>query len=225
MQRQFDEELKSLNMDLLKMATLSEQAIHKSIESLKNKDLDLARDIVANDTIIDESQIKIQKNAITLLALRQPLASDLRFIMTGVNIATSLERIADLAVNIAQRVIELNGKPLLKPLVTIPQLADLAKKMVKGAIDSFVNHDEKLAKEVILSDDEADNLRNVIQNELINNFLVKDGTTAPRAVPLLLIARHLERICDHAVGMAEEVIYMTQAKMVKHHPEILEILK
>ena len=109
-----------------------------------------------------------------------------------------------------------------KPLIDIPKLTIAARKMVKDAIDAFVNRDENLAKKVILSDPEADNLKNLVQQELINDYMVKDGTTASRAVPLLLIARHLERICDHATNIAEDVIYMVQAKVVKHHPEKLK---
>lgn len=221
MERHFDEELKKLNTDLLKMATLAEEAIYKSIESLKNRDKKLVQAVIEEDRKIDELELVIEEGAINLLALRQPMARDLRFITTGMKINAELERIADLAVNIAQRVLELADKPLLKPLIDIPKLAAVARKMVKDAIDAFVNRDEKLAKQVIISDPQADRLRNLIFEELINDYMIKDGTTAPRAVSLLLVARHLERICDHATYIAEDVIYIIQAKIVKHHPEKL----
>jgi phosphate transport system protein len=222
MQRHFDDELKKMKMDLLKMASLAEEAIHKTIEALKNRDKTLAKTIIEDDRKIDELELVVEERAIDLLALRQPMARDLRFITTGMKINSELERIADLAVNIAQRVLELADQPLLKPLIDIPKLTEIARKMVKGSIDSFVNRNEDLAKEVILSDSEADRLRNSINEELINYYMCKDGTTSPRAVPLLLIARHLERICDHATYIAEDVIYMIRAKVVKHHPEKLK---
>ena len=222
MKRHFDEDLKKLNTDILKMATLAEEAIFKSIEALKNRDKELAQFVIQEDKKVDELELTVEETAIDLLALKQPLARDLRFITTGMKINAELERIADLAVNIAQRVLELADKPILKPLIDIPKLTEVARKMVKDVIDAFVNSDENLAKKVILSDSEADNLRNLIQEELINDYMSKDASTATRAVPLLLIARHLERICDHATNIAEDVIYMVQAKVVKHHPEKLK---
>jgi len=221
MKRHFDYELKNLNTNILKMATLAEEAIYKSIEALKNRDLELAKAVVSEDQKIDELELVIEETAIDLLALKQPIARDLRSITTGMKINAELERIADLAVNIAQRVLELSDQPILKPLIDIPKLTDVARKMVKDVIDAFVNNDENLAKKVIFSDSEADNLRNLIQDELINDYMSKDASTATRAVPLLLIARHLERICDHATNIPEDVIYMIQAKVVKHHPEKL----
>ena len=137
-------------------------------------------------------------------------------------IATDLERIADLAVDIAQRVLEIADQPLLKPLIDIPKLATLAQNMVRETINSFVNKDTELAKSVILKDNEADELRNLVQSELINDYMSKDPSSAPRAVALLLVARHLERICDHATNIAEDVIYMVKAEQVRHHPETLK---
>lgn len=222
MERHFDEELEKMNTSLLKMASLTEEAIHKSIEALKAGNKKMAEAIIKDDTKIDEMELVIEEMAIDLLALRQPIAGDLRFITTGMKINAELERIADLAVNISQRVLELADQPLLKPLIDIPKLSSIAKKMVKEAIDAFVSRDESLAKKIILSDSEADRLRNLVYEELISDYMVKDGTTATRAVPLLLIARHLERICDHATNIAEDVIYMVKAKIVKHHIEELK---
>lgn len=221
MERHFDDELKKLNTDILKMATLAEEAIYRSIESLKSQDKKMAQGVISQDRAIDKLEIVIEERAISLLALRQPLARDLRFITTGMKINAELERIADLAVNIAQSALELIDKPLLKPLIDIPKLATVARKMVKNAIDAFVGRDENLAKKVILFDPEADNLRNLVQQELINDYMTKNGRSASRAVPLLLIARHLERICDHATNIAEDVIYMIKAKIVRHHAERL----
>ncbi|MBD3264885.1 MAG: phosphate signaling complex protein PhoU [Candidatus Omnitrophica bacterium] len=222
MERHFDEELKKLKNDLLKMAALTEQAIHKSIEALKSQDRKMAMKVIEEDTQIDQIELVIEEEAIEMLALREPKAKDLRFITTGMKLNAELERIADLAVNVAQRVLDLEeNKPLLKPLIDIPKLSFLAQRMVKDAIDSFVNSDSELAKKVILSDSEADKLRNSVCAELINDYLVKDGGDAPRAIPLLLIARHLERICDHATYMSQDIIYMIKAKVVKHHPEKL----
>lgn len=222
MKRHFDELLKELNQEILKMAALAEEAIFKSIEALKGQNKELAQNIIDQDKGIDELENSIEECALSLIATRQPMAADLRFITTGMKINAELERIADLSVDIAQRVLELADKPLLKPLIDIPKLAIVAQRMVKQSIDAFVNKDVKLAKEVVLSDSEADSLRNLVQKELIYDYMEKDGKTAPRAVPLLLVARHLERICDHATNIAEDVIYMVEAKVVKHHPEKLK---
>jgi phosphate transport system protein len=174
MQRHFDEDLKKLNSELLKMATLTEESILKSTEALKNKDVKLAQNVIEKDKEIDRKEIEIEESAIELLALHQPVAGDLRFITTGMKINAELERIADLAVNVSQRVIEMGDQPHVKPLIDIPKLSDLARKMVKEAIDAFVNHDEGRAKKVVLSDSEADKLRNVIHKELIYDYMVKD---------------------------------------------------
>ena len=203
------------------MATLTEEGIHNSIESLKNQDSDLAESVIQDDQKIDALELTIEEHAIELLALFQPMASDLRFITTGMRINTELERIADLNVNICQRVKELSSYPLLKPLVEIPQLADVAKEMVREAIDAFVRRDKETATKVILTDKQANELRNKAMEQLMNDYLIKDGSTAPRAIPLFLIARDLERICDHAASISEDVIYMVQAKMIRHHRERL----
>jgi phosphate transport system protein len=222
MERHFDEDLKNLKAELLKMAALAEESILNSTEALKNKDVKLAENVIEKDKEIDKKELEIEESAIELLALHQPVASDLRFITTGMKINAELERIADLSVNICQRVMEMGDEPHVKPLIDIPKLSELARKMVKEAIDAFVNNDEELAKKVVLSDSEADKLRNMIHKELINDYMVKDGSVAPRAVPLLLISRHLERICDHATYIAEDVIYMVQAKVIRHQRDKLK---
>jgi phosphate transport system protein len=222
MERHFDEELKELHVDILKMGEFAEEAIVKSVEALKNGDRALADAVISHDAKIDELELLIDEKCVDLIARHQPMAIDLRFITTGMKINAELERIADIAVDIAQRVRELVDKPLLKPLVDIPKLTGIAQSMVKMAIDSFLKKDIELAKKVLLSEPEADSLRNRIQKELIEDYIAKDGTASSRAIPLLLIARFLERICDHATNIAEDVIYMVQAKVVKHHPEKLK---
>ncbi len=215
MERHFDDELTKLKTDLIKMASLVEEAIYKSVEAIKKRDKFLAKEVVEGDNRIDDIENIIEENAIGLLAMYQPMAGDLRFITTGMKINAELERIADLTVNIAQRAIEIAGQPLLKPLIDIPKLSEIARRMVKGAIDSFVDENEELAREIILADPEADKLKAAVQKELVE-YMTRDGASASRAVPLLLSARHLERICDHATNIAEDVIYMVRAKVVKH---------
>ena len=222
MERHFDEELKTLYKDILKMGVMAQEAIYKSIEALKNRDKQGAKEVIDTDDKIDELELVIDEKCIDLIARYQPMAGDLRFITTGMKINAELERIADLALDISQRVLELVDKPILKPLIDIPKLSVVAQNMVRDAIDAFVKKDVGLAKRVVLSDDEADKLKNLVQEELINDYMAKDSSTAPRAMPLLLIARHLERICDHATNIAEDVIYMVEGKIVRHHPEELE---
>jgi len=222
MERHFDEELKELQKEILKMGVLAQEAIYKSIESLKNRDKTQAQEVINTDTGIDELELAIDERCIDLIARYQPMARDLRFVTTGMKINAELERIADLAVDISQRVLELVDKPLLKPLIDIPKLSNVAQEMVRDAIDAFVKKDVELAKKVVLFDSQADKLRNLVQDELINNYLARDPSSAGRAVPLLLIARHLERICDHTTNIAEDVIYMVEGEVVKHHPEKLD---
>lgn len=222
MERHLDQELKELNIDILKMGAYAEEAIFKSVEALKNRDNEMAKSVIENDNNIDKLELAVDEKCIDLIARYQPMAKDLRLITTGMKINAELERIADIAVDIAQRTLEIADKPLLKPLVDIPKLTAIAQNMVKTAIDSFVKGDIELAKKVLLSDPQADQLRNRIQKELVEDYMMKDASTAPRAVQLLLITRFLERICDHTTNIAEDVIYMVQAEVVKHHPEKLK---
>ncbi len=222
MERHLDEELQELHKDILRMGVMAQEAIYKSIEALKNHDKNQAKEVITADSKIDELELAVDEKCIDLIARYQPMAGDLRFITTGMKVNAELERIADLAVDIAQRVIDLADKPLLKPLIDIPKLSTVAQNMVRDAIDAFVKRDADLAKKVVLSDTEADRLRNLVSDELVRDYMAKDPKTADRAVPLLLITRHLERICDHTTNIAEDVIYMVQARVVRHHPEKLK---
>jgi len=203
------------------MGILAQEAIFKSIESLKDRDKLLAQEVIQNDKKIDDLELSVDEKCIDLIARYQPMAGDLRFITTGMKINAELERIADLAVDISQWVLELVDKPLLKPLIDIPRLSQIAQQMVREAIDAFVNRDAELARKVVLTDPQADKLRNQVQEELIHEYMLKDNKSADRAVSLLLIARYLERICDHTTNIAEDVIYMVEAKVVKHRPQEL----
>lgn len=222
MERHLDKELAELNKETLHMAVLAEEAIAKSIVALTDLSVEKAKQVIEDDRKINEMELIIDEKCLDLIALFQPMAIDLRFITMTMKIGTDLERIADLAVNISERVLEIADKPQLKPLIDIPKLARLAQGMVKDAIDSFVQKDAKLAREVILRDDQADFLRNLVQTELICDYMLKDSSAVTRGVALILIARYLERICDHATNIAEDVIYMVEARVVKHHPENLE---
>ena len=221
MKRHLDEELTELQKLILTMSSLTEESIGRSLAALQKLDTRKAQAVIKDDIKVNELEVAIDDKCLQLIALYQPAAMDLRFIAMALKMCTDLERIADLAVNICQRVLELAGLPQLKPLIDIPQLASLAQSMLREAVDAFVNRDVDLAKRVIRRDDEADNLRNLVQSELVNDYLGKDTSTAPRAVALILVARYLERICDHTTNIAEDVIYMVKGDKVKHHPEVL----
>ncbi|MDD5115889.1 MAG: phosphate signaling complex protein PhoU [Candidatus Omnitrophica bacterium] len=223
MERHFDTELADLKSDILQMGDLVEESIIDSVGALKDLNKGRAERVIVEDKTIDEYELKIDEECLDLLALRQPMAVDLRFITMAMKISTDLERMADLAVDISQRVLELADKPpLLKPLVDIPKLTLLAQRMTRDVIKSFISKDVELAKEVIFCDKEADRLRDCVQEELLNDYISKDKETISRAIPLILVARHLERICDHATNIAEDVIYMVEALVVKHHIEKLD---
>ncbi len=219
MERHFDEELANLNEKLRKMGLLTQEAIAKSIEALRERDPDMAKDVIQSDQAIDFLENEIDEDVCDMVARHQPVASDLRLLLMTLKVNTDIERIADLAVDISERIVEMNREPLLKPLIDIPKLSRVAQDMVAHAVDAFVKRDIALARRVGALETEADDLRDRIQNELINDFMAKDPTSARRAVPLLLIARYLERMCDHATNIAEDIIYIVEAKVVKHHHE------
>jgi phosphate transport system protein len=222
MERHFHEQLEEFHTYLLQMSSLIERQLDKAFVALKTQDKALAEEVIKSDQKIDELEITNEEKAIDLLALDQPMAVDLRMITTGMHINSDFEMMADLIVNIAQRAIDLADEPLIKPLIDIEKLTNIAKKMIRQVSDAFINRDIELAKEVIHSDQESNDLRDAVITELIQKYMVKDGSLSPRAVPLLLVARDLERICDFGVAVAQDVIYMIEAKIVKHHPERLE---
>ncbi len=218
MDRHFDEELKDLKEKLLHMASLAEQSIVKAVKSLVDRQKDLAEEVLASDEAINLLEIEVDELCLKLLALRQPIATDLRFITSALKIITDLERIGDLSVNIAERALDLMEHPLLKPLIDIPRMAQLAQKMVKDSLDAFVNRDADLARNVCMRDDEVDQLNHQIFRELLT-YMIQDTKAITRAVDLLLVARHLERIADHATNISEDVVYLVKGKTIKHHIE------
>jgi len=214
----FQRELLKLNDLILKMGGMVEQSIFNSVEALKRTDAKMAQDVINMDDTIDVVELEVDDLCLELLATQQPMAVDLRFITTGMRIGSDLERIGDLAVDIAQRAIELSSQPLLKPLIDIPKMAELAEKMVHRALDSFVKRDANLARSLWQDEEKADGYRDLIHEELIE-FMSKDPSTTSRALPLILISRHLERIADHATNIAEDVVYMVEGKVIKHAPK------
>lgn len=218
MERPFDEELKRLKEKLLDMASRAEEQIGLAVRGLKDRKQEMACEVLEKEEAINRLDIEIDDMALRLLALRQPMATDLRFITSAMKIGSDLERIGDLAVNIAERTLELLKSPQLKPLIDIPRMAEMAQEMVRDALNAFVNGDADLAKNVCQRDDQVDQLNNQIFRELLT-FMMADATTIPRAVDLILVGRHLERIADHATNIGEDVIYMVRGKTIKHHIE------
>ena len=215
MERHFDLELADLKKTLLVMGGIAEEAINKAVSSLEKLSPELAREVITADKLIDQIEIEIDEKTFFLIIRHQPVADDLRLIMAVDEIGSELERIADLAVDIAERTLELAGHPLIKPLVDIPKLSSLARQMVRDSIQSFVNLDVNLAYYVRKKDDEADFLKDAIYKEL-SEIVRRDGSLADRAIPLILVSRHLERICDHATNIAEDVVFLVEAKFIKH---------
>jgi len=216
MERKFDEELTNLKEKLMQMATLAEESIALAVRSLKERNQDHAQQVFKIEETLNVLDIEIDNLGMRLFALRQPMASDLRLITSSMRIAVELERIGDLAVNIAERSLELLKQPPLKPLIDIPRMAEIAQQMVKDAIDAFVNKNDKLAKSVCERDDEVDDLNDQIFRELLT-YMMQDPKTIEKAVELILVGRHLERIADHATNIGEDVIYFVKGKTIKHH--------
>jgi phosphate transport system protein len=214
-QRTFDKELDELKKKLLRMAALAETMIDKTISELVSRDERLAQKVPEYEEELNRLQIEIDEMALKLLATQQPVAIDLRFIVAATKINSDLERIGDLVINITENVHVLAQQPPLKPLLDIPRTAELARKMVHDCLDAFVRGDPLLAQSVILRDDEVDALKNQILRELLT-YMMADPRTIERALALVLIARHLERIADHATNIAEDVIYLTQGRDVRH---------
>jgi len=218
MERQFDEELAALKEALMRMATLVEESIAHSVQALKERNEELAQHVFEREEAINDLDVEIEQMAMKLIALKQPMAGDLRMIVSAMKMGGELERIGDEAVNIAERAQELLKVPLLKPLLDIPRMASLAQNMVRDSIRSFIDQDAGLAKNVCERDDEVDNLCYQVFRELLT-FTMADPATIPRAVELILISRHLERIADHATNISEDVIYQVEGRTIKHHFE------
>ena len=217
----FQQELSSLKESLLKMAGLAEQAIRNAIEALVERNTPLAEKTIAEDQKINEMELLIDERCLRLLALHQPMAADLRFITSAMRINTELERIGDQAVNIAERVISLNQEPQLKPYIDIPRMAQITQSMVKDVLDSFVNGDTNLARSVCERDDQVDALNDQVFRELLT-YMMSDPKTITRSVHLIIVSRCLERIADQTTNIAEGVIFMVKALVIKHHADAKE---
>jgi phosphate transport system protein len=210
-----DRELSQLQDRLLHMASLTEQAIGKAIRALTSKDVALAEEVIKEDGRIDAAEIEIDEQCVKLLALHKPEAVDLRFVTMAFKINNDLERMGDLAVNIAERTINLLKEPLLKPLIDLPRMAELTQGMVTDSLDSFVRRDAELARNVCRRDDDVDDLNDRLFRELLAHMM-QEPKSVPRAINLVLIGRHLERIADLATNVAEDVCYLVRGESIKH---------
>lgn len=203
----YDQELEALRNDIMRMGGMVSKTIDDAVKSLATKDVQLARQIVEGDDLIDNLEIEIEDKCMVLIARQQPLARDLRIIGTGLKITTDLERMADHASDIAKITMRIGDQPLIKPLIDIPRMAFFSQKMLKDALDAYVTLDIKLAEQVCLDDDEVDHLYSQIFRELLT-YMMEDPHTISQATQLLFVARYLERIADHSTNIAEWLIYL-----------------
>lgn len=214
MVKYFEEELENLKEKILQMGSLAEIMIQKSVKALADRNEEMAMEIFELEKQIDKMCIDIDDRCLKLLALHQPMAKDLRFIVAGIKINSDLERIGDQAVNIAQRTLSLLKHPQLKPLIDIPHMSNIASEMLKTSLDAFVGQDEELARSVLSNDDVVDGLRDQIFRELLT-YMMAGPSTIPIALDLILVSRHLERIADHSTNIAEDVIYIIKGEDIR----------
>ena len=220
MESHFLEELQTLQARLLAMGGLAEERVRSAVAGLSAGDTARLTVVAAGDEPINELHIEVDRRAFQLLALHQPMAVDLRAIVAALKINTDLERVGDLAVNIAEAARRYLAHPPVKQLLDIPRMGDIAQRMLRDALDAFVRRDMTLAQHVLDEDDKLDALKSQIFRELLA-FMVRDQTTVEPSLDLILISRHLERIGDHATNIAEDVIFMVSARDVRHHADTL----
>jgi phosphate transport system protein len=214
--RHFQEELESLQGRLLEMGGLAEERVSAAVQSLVSRDIAAIERMLDGDEPINALHVEIDNRCFKLLALHQPMATDLRAIVAAVKINTDLERVGDLAVNIAEAAKRYATHPPVKKLIDIPQMGDIAQEMLHDALDAYVRRDTSLAQQVLNEDDRLDGLKTQIFRELLD-YMLKDPSTVEPALDLILVSRHLERIGDHATNIAEDVIFMVSALDVRHH--------
>jgi phosphate transport system protein len=219
--RRYEEELNALHHNILEMGGLVEKQIVNAIAALVHRDSDLARQTIARDHAVNRMDVEIDELCIRLLALHQPAARDLRLITTSLKITTDLERIGDMAENICERALELNEEPQLKPFIDIPQMAEIAQRMLRQSLDAFVGEDTELALKVCAEDDTIDALTDQLFRELLS-YMAEDPQTVTRAARLLFVSKYLERIADHATNIAEMVIFMVKGKSIRHLNQLPE---
>jgi len=218
MMRHFDRDIEHLKELLLRMGAMVEDAISDSIRALLERDSSVAERVIAADDAIDQMELEIDQHTVELIAKMQPAAVDLRFVATAMKITPELERIADLAVDVCERAVELNREPLLKPLIDIPRLARMTQDMVRQSLDAFVRRDATLARQVIARDDEVDMLTEQSFRELLT-YMLEDSRNISRAIRLTFVGKYFERMADAATNICEMVVYLVEGKVIKHSNE------
>lgn len=218
LERHFDHQIEELKRQLLHMSGLSERIIRKAIEALQRRDTVLAAEVFVDDKVIDRLEIEIEERCVNLLALQQPLASDLRLITSAIKISNDLERVADHAVNIAGCAQELARRPPTRPLPDLLLLSESAIAMLRDALDAFVRRDAEAARLLCRRDDEVDALNRRLFGDLLARMVANPAEIEP-SMTLVLVSRNLERIGDLATNVAEEVVFIAEARVIKHHAE------
>ena len=209
----YDQQLRSLQDDLLRLASLVESAIGRAITALRNQDVDEARRIIADDDNIDRRQYALEDKALLLIARQAPMAADLRMISAVISIASELERIGDYAEGIAKITIRGADEPLLKPLIDVPRMAELALRMLRESVDAFVNRDIAAARQLVKYEAEVDELTTQVQNELLS-YMLRDPKNIERALHLIFVAHNLERVADRTTNIAERLIFLVTGEIV-----------
>ena len=215
MKKHYTGQLADVRELVLRMGGLAEQMTRRVIHALVRRDAGILAEVRAMESQVNMLHVEIDEACLELIALRQPAAADLRFITAAMKIIVDMERIGDQAINIVERAESLLAVPPVKPLIDIPRMADIAQEMLKASLDAYVNGDDNLAYQTILKDDEVDQLKDQVFRELLT-FMMSDPTTIPRAMDLILVSRHIERIADHATNICEDVIFMVKGKDVRH---------
>jgi phosphate transport system protein len=210
----YDQQLRSLQDDLLRLASLVDSAVGRSINALKNQDVEEARRIIAEDDIIDRRQYALEDKALLLIARQAPVAADLRAISAVISIASELERIGDYAEGIAKITIRGANEPLLKPLIDVPRMAEKTQRMLRDAVDAFVNRDVEAARRISILEEEVDALTTQVQNELLS-FMLQDPKNVERALHLMFVAHNLERVADRTTNIGERLVFLVTGEIVE----------